>query len=934
MFGLSLALWAAATIARAADAEGKPLAGEASKTGEVTLVVSDEPAYIPNAAGLFDKRLTQSSAAERLAMLIERAAGIRPRIMPAAQTPQSGTRLFVGYGPHLEGKVTLPVKPEGLKIQEREGDLYLLGEVAPKGTNNWPGPVDRGLMHAVETYAEQVLGYRFLFSTTDDEKTFDLGTVIPKIAKLTIPPGLLIEEAPVFQHRVASTRPRNLMGLRSGSAPAFFCNHSYGMPWWSAAYGKTHPEMFLPKTPKKDAGADAAAKAMESQPNLSFLDYTEPLVLEKRLEQIRQFLEKGKAGGFYYNPTIKYLVEETPDTAAPTVQYNERSRALFDPKHHPWGNFSNIWFDYLSRMSGKVKERWPHMRISALAYMRHYGVPTFKLPDNIDVMLALMRTSMGNKEPEVFNANLADVKKWSEHLGGDRSRLFLWEYGCWPAFWKSTPVICPHAMQKWLQTVRPYVSGVFFEMYQPNEYYFLMRRLWMRLLWNPDLDVNGEIDDLCKHFFGPAGATMAEFYKLLIARYEMPWKNAKLTWGQYYLDNDLYFGQSYPPAVVDRLAGLLEKARREAGIAPGFAGNIISGAAVHVTNPDAAPAPLEFSVEALKDSLSVPTIVWEGGRYQLRERLMPGERLDIAADGSAKIVTAVGESRNATVSRDGEAPVLAAGKSQLIRFRKTGGNPEAEFRAVVRQGAGADAAPPEESIYAKRLIWMSKPHRILPPESSWGPDIANPIRKDTNTGFLAHARWYHQLKKLVPSYTEPAGAGFLTPDIAKADELAKAAQEALKRASKLKGAEQKEAREKEKAAAAQAFHEAMKIYPEWKIEDADQKNPWSVVGARVTRADIFCGIGEFEKGRAEYEEALKATSKQRDARSYVEMLIGDSYKQEENWVKAEEYYLRAQKTGLYGDRAKLVPQRLAEVKPLAERHRKQQPEKGGSSTPE
>ena len=122
-------------------------------------------------------------------------------------------------------------------------------------------------------------------------------------------------------------------------------------------------------------------------------------------------------------------------------------------------------------------------------------------------------------------------------------------------------------MQKWLKAVQPHVSGVFMEMYDPNEYHFLMRRLWMRLLWNPDLDVNAEIDDVCKHFYGPAGATMAEFYKLLIARYEMPWQKPKLTWDQYYLDNDLYFGQSYTPEVVDRLAGLLETARRQAGIA-------------------------------------------------------------------------------------------------------------------------------------------------------------------------------------------------------------------------------------------------------------------------------------------------------------------------------------------------------------------------------
>ena len=36
-----------------------------------------------------------------------------------------------------------------------------------------------------------------------------------------------------------------------------------------------------------------------------------------------------------------------------------------------------------------MKTRWPHMCISSLAYMRHYDVPTFEIPDNINVMIAL-----------------------------------------------------------------------------------------------------------------------------------------------------------------------------------------------------------------------------------------------------------------------------------------------------------------------------------------------------------------------------------------------------------------------------------------------------------------------------------------------------------------------------------------------------------------
>lgn len=63
--------------------------------------------------------------------------------------------------------------------------------------------------------------------------------------------------------------------------------------------------------------------------------------------------------------------------------------------------------------------------------------------------------------------------------------------------------------------------------------YSLMARLWARLLWNPDLDVAAEIADLCHHSYGPAGDTMTAFYRLLIERYEMPWKNPEMAWDQF-----------------------------------------------------------------------------------------------------------------------------------------------------------------------------------------------------------------------------------------------------------------------------------------------------------------------------------------------------------------------------------------------------------------
>ncbi len=711
--------------------------------GDFALVVPDQPLSVPGGDGLFQADLTQVAAAERLRMLIGRATGVWPRIVPAARTPKSGRRIYVGYGPHLEGRCEPPARPEGLKILERDGDVFLLGEIAPAGVNNWPGPADRGVMHAVETFAERVMGYRFLCSPPNDPELFELGTAIPELDTLAIEPGLRIEEAPAFQHRVLCGTPT--LGRRSGSAPAFNCNHSYYVEAWAAMYAEKHPEMFIPRVP--DAAAkmdDAQVAAMGSQRHLNFLDYTEPLVLEKRLEHLQTFFAGKGAPGFYRVPTLKYIMEEPPDWPAPSFQYNERSRALWNPNASSWGGFSNIWFDYLCRLGGEVKTRWPHMRISSLAYMRHYDVPTFEIPDNIDVMIALMRTSMASKEPSVFEKNLAHVRKWSEYMKGDRNRLYLWEYGEWPAMNGVTPpLLCPFAMQKWLQAVRPHVSGVFFEWYDPPEY-SLMARLWARLLWDPDLDVAAEIADVCRRLYGPAGDTMTAFYRRLIERYEMPWTNPELVWGQFYLTPDLYYGQSLPPAEIERLAALLEKARRDVGLSAVVEAKVQHGSAVHLTNSEKADVSVRIVLTALEHELVHPSVGWDGGRIVWRGRLKPDERLDIAGAGQARVTAADGAVREAGGDLEGAAPTLAAGRSDVFHFWHAGPQRDASFKAELRYGPDDEPRPDraEQGIHARRLAWVRDPYLVFQPTGGI----------DFQRGLLAEAHVVHQHLGRVPVY--------------------------------------------------------------------------------------------------------------------------------------------------------------------------------------
>lgn len=719
-----------------------------------TLVIPDRPLSILRSYATdytnkpLSDELTQRLAAERLQMLLERALGEQPALVAAAAAPSSGPRIYVGYGPHVADRVQAPVGPESFRIVEQGGDVFLLGEIAVAGMNNWPVAVDRGVMHAVESFAEQVLGYLFLHSPPEDPAMFELGTVIPRLERLEIAVGLLIEETPVFKTRLCSAPSKaRLMGLRGCSSQNFQCNHSYGMRAWERAYGKEHPEMFVPKAEKPSG--EVQELAMSMQPDLGFLDYTEPKVLEERLKHLAGWFENRGMVDFFAGrtPNDTYITEEVPDRSAGNYRYNERSRALWNPQHGASGEFSAIWFDYLNRLSSSVAERWPEMRIATLAYNKHNQPPVFPLSDRIDVMLTLMTSSIQCKEPWVWRRNLSLVQKWSAKLGDNRDRLLLWEYGCWPDWFHAAPMVYPFSMQKWLQAVRPHVSGVFFELYGPVEMNFLMRRLWMRLLWNPDLDVTAEIKDICQAFYGPAGESMAAFYLLLAERYERPWAKPRAIWGQYYVWPQNYYGESYPAEVIVRLAALLEEGRRRLGMPAVLQAQVQSGSAVYVHNSESQPVPVVLTLAAQAGALSGLALGWDEAGAEQRlawaGRLEPGDKLVLNASGQAIRHGADGSRSDVSADVSGRLPMLVAGQSRVFHFWHRGAG-DVPFEVRVDYGSAPAVGAVSDSLYVRRLQWVRDPYVVF-----------QPTRKRSSDGwrgFFVDASVAHRHLGQVPAY--------------------------------------------------------------------------------------------------------------------------------------------------------------------------------------
>jgi hypothetical protein len=85
--------------------------------------------------------------------------------------------------------------------------------------------------------------------------------------------------------------------------------------------------------------------------------------------------------------------------------------------------------------------------------------------------------------------------------------------------------------------------------------------VWMRLLWNPDIDVDATLDEMCRRLFGPGAATSRKLLQLMIDRWEKaPWSERLGAAGHL---SPVIFNETWPPEVVAEMEALYRQAREE-----------------------------------------------------------------------------------------------------------------------------------------------------------------------------------------------------------------------------------------------------------------------------------------------------------------------------------------------------------------------------------
>ena len=437
-------------------------------------------------------------AAEFLADSIGEMTGHRPQIVK--QNAVAGSAVYIG---NTEAAKSAGFSPAGMQpgefaVKTRDGSIYLYGNDEKPST---------GSAYAALDFGERVLGIRQYFETEQGGRS-----VIPT-QSLTVAP-LDYGDSPVFckrdlwpyawlKHlqtwRIADTYPIQLIV----HAPHEWCK--------DAEYREKRPEIF---EMTKDGSRNASSP---------MLCYSDPKTLATYLERIETELQGGRKSGIMLGKTV---------TVSPWDKdvhcYCAACQKLFDEKAGDSGSASRILCDFVRRLSDALAKKHPELTVLYLPYMNYCDIPEGAAfpAGNVAVQLCSMPGLAMFKELAVKAHEEALIRGWAKVTGRP---IQNWHYICWPAEFTSAPYIYADAIIRHYQDTRDVTVGSFINGSYPEARHVLSAYVWLRALWNPNLDSARIFDVFAQRMFGSAAKPMRRIIRLQDEGWKRPWSVARVS---------------------------------------------------------------------------------------------------------------------------------------------------------------------------------------------------------------------------------------------------------------------------------------------------------------------------------------------------------------------------------------------------------------------
>jgi hypothetical protein len=499
----------------------------------VAIVKDGKPAATISVMGRRSPRLNE--AIGHLQAFIEKSSGAKLALaydkIAAPAIVIGDCELAAQQG--LIGK-ELPV--EGFAIKTAADHVFIVGhDEAFAGQ-----AASEGTAWGVLEFIERFVGVRWYFPG-------EAGQSIPAAKTIVVEP-VWLTDAPAFRKREMWPpfgNPWNGSGtplmpvqnfLRAGSSwPRQLVVHS---PDWSrvAEYKDQRPEVFQLRS--------------DGTRDFTMLCYGHPRTLATYVENIERHIKGEK-------PVNLGIVGNTITVSPADAEiacYCEHCRKLWDEKGGQYGSGSRVVGKFAADLGREIESRWPQLDVLYLPYLNYTAAPAgVEYPKNVQVQLCGMPGLAQYKEPAIAAEEQANIDRWIALTG---QPVQNWHYSCWPEDRTAAAYLFPHAIRDFYRlnkgkTVGTFINGT--KDHWPRQHLSLY--CWLKVLWNPDFDVDAAVDEYCRRMFGPAAGTMRDLVRLQTEGWERSrWPGGKLSpKGIYEI--------SFPPATVENMQALIIQAR-------------------------------------------------------------------------------------------------------------------------------------------------------------------------------------------------------------------------------------------------------------------------------------------------------------------------------------------------------------------------------------
>jgi hypothetical protein len=468
--------------------------------------------------------------------------------------------------------VRIPI--EGFVVKTAANRVYLVGstKALPAGRNSWAHWSNEGTAWAVADFLERLVGARWYWPAELG------GRCVTRVGSLVIPP-VHYSDQPVFRLREyhppqgwklparARSSDKEPLPFPPGAIPegveavnmrAYLPLVRGGCSWPYKI--KVHQPQGLRGRPKEwhEEHKDMMAVKKDGSRSTTMLCYSSPKALEFLLAGCERVWDKG-GGATWVTSTC---VTVSPGDSVVACCCSACRETFAKGSGTPNGGASVIMATFVKRMCEAVKRRWPDKKVIYLPYWNYDECrKEVQYPDNLVIMSAM------TTYPMPLRAQRENFEEAIQRLRDFRAQacvpVTIWDY-C--VAWTYGPYQYPHLVRDYCRAVKGISAGTFLNGMCLGEWTNTAPTLyvWMRALWNPDLDVDAVLDEMCRRLYGKAGKTARELMKLECDVWEKgQWRKNRIRQPGGWPVPRRLFRVIFTPDVVQRMKALRDKALSE-----------------------------------------------------------------------------------------------------------------------------------------------------------------------------------------------------------------------------------------------------------------------------------------------------------------------------------------------------------------------------------